>query len=195
MKIYTRGGDKGTTVLLNGQRVYKCDPAPEACGTLDEFNVELGCLAGMLEGGLAERLRAELHRIQRRLFVIGSIAACPSADAVRQAGLKSLSDRDCEWIEQSIDSMEAELKPLTAFILPGGHATALQAHRVRAISRRAERRMVALAVFLQDERGCHHLEHELAYVNRLADYFFVVARYCNHVHQQPEFEWHNAGSV
>ncbi len=190
MKIYTKTGDSGSTSLLGGQRVSKCDPAPEACGSVDELNAELGLLINSLDGAAAERLAPELRRIQRRLFSLGArLAARKSADA-DAAGVVPPGPRDYAWIETSIDDMESQLKPLQAFILPGGCAAAVEAHRARTICRRAERRTVALAEHLVDLTGCHHVQEEMRYLNRLADYLFVAARFCNHCAGSPEFEWH-----
>jgi len=190
MKIYTKTGDSGTTSLLGGQRVSKCDPAPEAYGSVDELNSELGLLLNLLQGSAAERLVAEIRRIQRRLFSVGSrLASRKPADA-DAAGVMALGPNDYAWIEASIDDLESRLKPLQAFILPGGCAAAVQAHRARTICRRAERRTVALAEYLVELTGCHHVQEEVRYLNRLADYLFVVARYCNNCAGTPEFEWH-----
>ncbi len=189
MKIYTKTGDGGATSLLGGRRVSKSDPAPEAYGTVDELNVELGVLLNSLDGPARERLTPELRRIQRRLFAAGSRLAASNAAEADTSGAAALNIRDYEWIEASIDEMDVLLKPLQSFILPGGCAAAVQAHRARAVCRRAERRVVALAEHLVDSTGCHHVKEEIRYLNRLADYFFVVARYCNHVAGAAEFEW------
>ncbi len=190
MKIYTKTGDSGTTSLLGGQRVSKCDPAPEAYGSVDELNAELGLLLNLLDGAAAERLVAEIRRIQRRLFSVGSrLASRKPADA-DAAGVMALGPNDYAWMEASIDDLESRLNPLQAFILPGGCAAAVQAHRTRTICRRAERRTVALAEYLVELTGCHHVQEEVRYLNRLADYLFVVARFCNHCAAVPEFEWH-----
>jgi cob(I)alamin adenosyltransferase len=189
MKIYTKTGDGGATALLGGQRVSKCDPSPEACGCVDELNAELGALASMIDGHARARLIAEIHRVQRRLFSVGScLASRRESDAIA-AGVNPVGPRDYAWLETSIDAMQAELKPLQAFILPGGCAAAIQAHRARTVCRRAERRTVALAEYLVDINGCHHVQEEQRYLNRLADYLFVVARYCNHCAGEAEFEW------
>lgn len=190
MKIYTKTGDSGTTSLLGGQRVSKCDPAPEACGSVDELNAELGLLLNTLESVAADRLAVEIRRIQRRLFSVGSrLASRKPADA-DAAGVMALGSGDYAWMEASIDDLERQLKPLQAFILPGGCAAAVQAHRTRTICRRAERRTVSLAEHLVELTGCHHVQEEIRYLNRLADYLFVVARFCNHCTGTPEFEWH-----
>lgn len=190
MKIYTKTGDQGATSLLGGQRVSKCDPAPEAYGCVDELSAELGLLLRELEAEAAERLTPELRRIQRRLFSIGSRLAARSSSDAERVGVRPLTSADYAWLEDSIDHMEQVLKPLRAFILPGGCASAVQAHRARTVCRRAERRVVALSEHLVELTGCHHIHEELCYLNRLADYLFVVARYCNHCADRPEFEWH-----
>lgn len=190
MKIYTKTGDSGSTSLLGGQRVSKCDPAPEACGSVDELNAELGLLSRLLEGEAADRLSAEIRRIQRRLFSVGARLAAHKASDAEAAGVLPLSAPDYAWMEASIDDMEGQLTPLQAFILPGGCAAAVEAHRARTICRRAERRTVALSEYLVELTGCHHVQEEVRYLNRLADYLFVVARFCNHCAGSPEFEWH-----
>lgn len=168
----------------------KCDPAPEAYGGVDELNAELGLLLSLLDGAAAERLTAEIRRIQQRLFSVGSRLAARKAADADAVGVLPPGPRDYAWIEASIDDMESQLKPLQAFILPGGAAAAIQAHRARTICRRAERRTVALAEYLVDLTGCHHVQEDVRYLNRLSDYLFVVARFCNHGAGVPECEWH-----
>lgn len=193
MKIYTKTGDGGSTSLRGGQRVSKSDPGPEAYGTVDELNVELSFLLNLLDPRVSESLTAELRRIQRRLFTVGTRLASGSGSCADAAGVDGLSARDVEWMEASIDRMDAQMKPLHAFILPGGHASAVQAHRARTVCRRAERRVVALAEHLVDVTGCHHVQSEMMYLNRLADYLFVVARYCNYCSGEPECTWQSDG--
>jgi cob(I)alamin adenosyltransferase len=189
MKIYTKTGDGGATSLLGGRRVSKSDPAPEAYGTVDELNAELGVLVNVLSGKAGERLIPELRRIQRRLFAAGSRLAAATAAEAEASGAAALNNRDNEWMESSIDEMDSQLKPLQAFILPGGCPSAVQAHRARTVCRRAERRVVALAEHLVESTGCHHVKEEIQYLNRLADFLFVAARYCNHCENSVEFEW------
>jgi len=189
MKIYTKTGDSGSTSLLSGKRVSKCDPAPEAFGSVDELNAELGLLLSLLDGVAGERLAGECRRIQRRLFSVGARLASSLPSDADAAGVSAVGERDYVWIEVSIDEMESQLKPLQAFILPGGSPAAIQAHRARTVCRRAERRTVALAEHLVEINGCHHVQEELRYLNRLADYLFVVARFCNHCAAVSEFEW------
>ena len=194
MSIYTRTGDSGFTSLLGGQRVSKSDPAPEACGTVDELNVETGVLLNLLDGAAAETLAAELRRIQRRLFSVGSRLASASAADAAAAGVEPPGPRDCAWMEAAMDRMQQGMEPLQAFILPGGHAAAVQAHRARTVCRRAERRVVALAEHLVERNGCHHVQADIMYLNRLADYLFVAARYCNHCAGVPETAWRQQGA-
>lgn len=191
MKIYTRTGDSGSTSLLGGQRVSKSDPAPEAYGSVDELNAELGILLSVLSGRAAERLVPEIRRVQRRLFSAGSRLAASRPEIADEAGVVALGPRDYVWMEESIDEMQTSLKPLEAFVLPGGCAAAVQAHRARTVCRRAERRVVALAEYLIQENGCHHVHEEIRYLNRLADYLFVAARFCNFCEGIAEHEWHS----
>jgi len=186
MKIYTKTGDGGSTSLLGGRRVSKSDPRPEAYGTLDELNVEIGGLLALL--GEGNVLIAELRRVQKRLFALGArLAAVPGSPEF--AARDEIKVEDCDWMEGSIDRMVAEMPAMLGFVLPGGHATSVQAHRARTICRRAERRVVALAEQDVEQEGCHHVQMEIMYLNRLADYLFVVARYCNHTNGVEEYLW------
>jgi cob(I)alamin adenosyltransferase len=187
MKIYTRTGDGGSTALFGGQRVSKHDPRPEAYGTLDELNVELGALLALFSDEIPVVL--ELRRIQNRLFVIGArLAAVPGTPEF--ATLDVIAIEECEWMEASIDRMESETGPMAGFILPAGHPSAIQAHRARTICRRAERRVVALAEHDVNDAGSHHVQMEMMYLNRLADYLFALARFCNHMHGIEDVLWH-----
>lgn len=191
MKIYTKTGDTGSTGLLGGRRVSKSACAPEACGAVDELNAELGVVLNALSSSdSGERLIPELRRVQRRLFSIGARLSALSKAEADASGAEPLKEKDFSWMEDSIDWMDTQLKPLQAFILPGGSMVASCLHRARTVCRRAERRIVALAEFLVDSTGCHHVQDEIRYLNRLADYLFVCARFGNHCDQCPEEEWH-----
>ncbi len=186
MKIYTKTGDSGTTGLRGGHRVSKDDPRPEAYGTVDELNVELGALIALLPPD--DELASELVEIQKTLFLLGArLASLPGTPEL--ASLEALPSEACEGMEAAIDRMLADVPPVKGFTLPGGHASALQAHRARTICRRAERRLVALADQDVEDGGCHHLQSEMAYVNRLADYLYAAARYCNHVNGVEDQLW------
>ncbi|MFN2099087.1 cob(I)yrinic acid a,c-diamide adenosyltransferase [Altererythrobacter sp. MF3-039] len=166
-KIYTRTGDDGTTGLVDGSRARKDSSRIEAIGAVDEANSALGLLAVALDKG--EALSA-INRIQNDLFDLGADIATPGDDFEPSEMVLRIVAAQVEWLEKEIDSINEYLEPLTSFILPGGSEQAARAHVARASARRAERSMVALA------------EHDpvnpqaLAYINRLSDYLFVLAR-------------------
>jgi cob(I)alamin adenosyltransferase len=164
VKIYTKTGDRGETSLLSGGRVAKDHPRVEAYGTLDELNSTLGLL---LCEPLPDEAARELADIQATLFAIGSILADPDGRLARDG-----SRWGTESIERWIDAMDADLEPLGAFILPGGCRGAALAHVARVVCRRAERRVRSV--------GDSNLPLEmLAYLNRLSDALFVLARWLN----------------
>jgi cob(I)alamin adenosyltransferase len=172
MKIYTRTGDRGTTSLGSGERVPKTDDRVEAYGSVDELNSVLGALAAAFPPAL-DHLRGEIENIQSLLLRTGALlAATPGSPRARD--LTPVAQEDAQELEKAIDRMEEALPPLSAFILPGGHACAAWAHMARTVCRRAERRVVGIS---------HGDEQALAliiiYLNRLSDYLFVLARYCN----------------
>jgi cob(I)alamin adenosyltransferase len=170
--IYTRSGDKGTTSLVNGQRVAKDHLRVEAYGTVDEANSVIG-VARLHTTDSAKAEDAMLARIQQDLFDLGAdLATPPLADEKPEQALRILP-RQVERLEQEIDRMNATLAPLASFVLPGGTAAAAQLHVARTIIRRAERQVVSL----------QQLEtvnpQALIYLNRLSDHLFVLARYLN----------------
>ncbi len=168
MKIYTRGGDEGQTDLLGGKRVGKDDPRVDTYGTVDELNALLGLARA---SGLGASLDLKVARIQHQLFAIGSRLATPSEVAAPHLPLI----RE-EWIgalEAEIDEATAELPPLRQFVLPAGAPGAAALHLARTVCRRAERAIVKLA---RDEEVA---PEALAYVNRLSDWLFTMARAAN----------------
>ncbi len=179
MKIYTRTGDAGETALFDGRRVPKSDLRVEAYGEVDELNALVGqALAEPLDDDLAAMLR----EVQRDLFALGGRLADPSrriADRVQKA---VIADADVARLEGWIDTLERELPPLRHFILPGGSRAAALLHVCRTACRRAERRVVQL--------GAEAVEPQvLAYVNRLSDFLFVLARAVNRRAGVAEIEW------
>jgi cob(I)alamin adenosyltransferase len=170
MKIYTRTGDKGTTGLFGGDRVSKTHPRVQLLGTLDELNAVLGIACSCCAH---HELCQDLERIQARLLALGAdIATRPGTPAERHIGRASP-----QWateLEAQIDAMEAKLPPLHRFVLPGGSLAAAVLHYGRAVSRRAERDLVA-AREAGEEMGT---EAEV-FLNRLADWLFVAARTAN----------------
>ena len=138
MKIYTKTGDRGDTGLFGGGRVAKSHPRVEAYGEVDELNAAIG-LARSIE--MMPRIDEVLAPIQRDLFSLGALLATPHPDKVRQQLEKARIDDDrIAQLERAIDDGEAELEPLTAFILPGGTPKSAALHVARTVCRRAERR-------------------------------------------------------
>lgn len=176
MKIYTRGGDRGETSLLGGERVRKDHERIEAYGTIDELNSFIGVArASWPEGGID----AELHHIQSDLFEIGArLAATAASDR-----FPGVDPSRIDALESAIDAMEQKLAPLTSFVLPGGTAPAAHLHVARTIARRAERLVVAL-------QGPAELTPvTIQYLNRLSDYLFVAARLANATSGIPDVPW------
>lgn len=171
-KIYTKTGDDGTTALGSGERRPKYDLRIEAYGTVDETNSVVGLVRLALEGVDAE-VDAILGRIQNDLFDLGADLATPETD--KDLGYEPLriTDAQVTALENAIDLLNADLKPLRSFVLPGGTPAATYLHLARTVSRRAERLMVHLAA---EERINPAATR---YMNRLSDFFFVASRYLN----------------
>ena len=172
MKIYTKKGDQGQTSLGDGSKVRKCDPRLKAYGTVDELNAQLGLLICFLsrEKHFSEETKF-LEQIQTWLFQLGGQLACP--DPVRSKRLPAITGEQMIAMEQFMDRWDASLSELKNFILPGGHPASSQAHICRCVARRAERFCVAL-----DEKT--KLDYPaIAFLNRLGDCLFVLARSIN----------------
>ena len=167
-RIYTRGGDAGETSLGDGARVRKDDLRVEAFGTVDEANAAVG-LARLSSAG---EIDAMLARIQNDLFDLGA-DLCTPEDGRRAAGALRIQASQVARLEQEIDALNAALKPLDSFVLPGGSPAAAHLHLARTVTRRAERLVVALAA-----REAVNPE-ALKYLNRLSDHFFVLSRHVN----------------
>ena len=170
-RIYTRTGDDGTTALGSGERRAKYDLRVSAYGTADETNAAIGIARLHLAGH--PELDAMLGRIQNDLFDLGADLAVPEREgkAARLRVVTSQVDR----LEHDIDTLNAELAPLTSFILPGGVPAAAHLHLARTICRRAERTIVELAA-QPNERVSPAVIH---YMNRLSDFLFVASRWVN----------------
>jgi cob(I)alamin adenosyltransferase len=167
-RIYTRGGDAGETSLGDGARVAKHDLRVEAFGTVDEANAAIG-LARLSAPPEADVL---LARIQNDLFDLGA-DLCTPEDGRRAAGALRIQASQVERLEHEIDALNAELKPLDSFVLPGGTPCAAHLHLARTITRRAERLVAALAA-RETVNG-----KALKYLNRLSDHLFVLSRHVN----------------
>lgn len=174
MMLYTGSGDDGTTGLNGGKRVSKDSLRPETCGTVDELNAHLGLLIAQLPKESDARSE-ELRHIQEILFRIGSLLATVPGSPEGNA-LPGIVTSDISFLEKAIDQLEQDLPELKTFILPGGHPAAAQAHVARTVCRRAERRVVQLS---RQEQAAGLTEIHV-YLNRLADYLFTCARWCNY---------------
>jgi len=166
-KLYTRTGDDGTTGLVDGSRRAKHDARFEAIGAADEANSVLGWAMLALDDS------AGLSRIQNDLFDLGADLATPGENFAPTEMVLRIVPAQVAWLEQRIDSVNERLEPLKSFILPGGSEAAARLHVARTAVRRAERAMTALAAAEAVNPAA------LAYVNRLSDYLFVLARAVN----------------
>ena len=167
-RIYTRTGDGGQTSLGDGKRVGKDALRVEAFGTVDEANAALGMARLHAKG----KMDAMLARIQNDLFDLGADLCVPEGGKPGRSRLR-IAESQVTRLEREIDAMNTKLKPLNSFVLPSGTALAANLHLARAIVRRAERLMVALAK--KEKVGAP----ALVYINRLSDHLFVAARAAN----------------
>jgi len=182
-RVYTKGGDKGETSLIGGDRVGKDDPRLDCYGTVDEVNATLGLVTTALATSAAgPHLRPIIERVQNELFNLGAELATP--DAERRAKLPRIEQRHVDALERDIDAVNDELPPLTSFVLPGGGAASAAFHLARTVSRRCERIVVGLAKS-EDIGG----DLPIVYLNRLSDALFVWGRWCSHKDAQPELLW------
>jgi cob(I)alamin adenosyltransferase len=183
VKTYVGSGDRGRTSLLSGERVEKSHGRVEAVGEVDELNSLLGALIAALPKTHGE-LREELQGIQADLFHVGAwLATSPGSPSLEM--LQEIGPGHTKALEAAIDRIETALPPLRSFILPGGHPTAAWAHIARAVCRRAERQVLRLTAGEPAAR----LSSVIAYLNRLSDYLFVLARLCNTLHGIPDHVW------
>ncbi len=167
-KIYTKGGDSGQTGLSDGSRVSKTSLRIAAIGAVDEANSAIGMARLAAQGDFD----AALARIQNDLFDLGADLSAPEDGRKSETRLR-IAPAQVERLEREIDAMNENLAPLTSFVLPGGTALAAHLHLTRAIARRAEAAMVALAAQEPLNPAALH------YANRLSDHLFVMARAAN----------------
>jgi cob(I)alamin adenosyltransferase len=176
--IYTRTGDKGETGLGDGSRRSKSDARVAAMGDVDETNCAIGlAVLAVRHSSDAADLAIEpaLTRIQNDLFDLGADLCLPRQPDEKPGSVLRVAPSQVKALEHAIDALNEKLHPLRSFVLPGGTPAAAALHQARAICRRAERVMVALAAIEGEEVG----EAALAYINRLSDYLFVAARAAN----------------
>ncbi|PCC75817.1 cob(I)alamin adenosyltransferase [Nannocystis exedens] len=185
-KVYTKFGDRGDTMLASGDTVGKDTLRVAAYGEVDELNAVIGVLRVEISR-VGERreflaaLDASLARVQQELFDLGAELATPGATEGK-APLR-VEEADITRLEQELDAWNADLPPLRSFILPGGGPLGAHAHLARTVCRRAERTVVALTR-VEPVRA-----EAVRYINRLSDWFFVVARAAAHAFDVPEVLW------
>jgi cob(I)alamin adenosyltransferase len=182
VRIYTRTGDGGETALAGGDRVGKDHLRVGACGEVDEANAAIGAARACDPTGFADDL---LAAVQRDLFAIGGRLASPDPERLQasQRAKVAVAPERIADLERAIDEATAELPPLAAFILPAGTPKAAALHLARAVSRRAERAVVHLG------RAETVPPEVLAYLNRLSDLLFVLARLANRRAGSPDVTW------
>jgi cob(I)alamin adenosyltransferase len=185
--LYTRTGDTGMTSLVGGQRVPKTHLRLEAYGTIDELNSFIGLLItelpeGLVLGDSAIKASELLVSIQSLLFSIGSMLATDTSARDVRPG-RYITDEDIATLERAIDAAEEGLPGWRGFILPGGTHAAALAHVCRTICRRGERAIHRLAEQAEVDANL------MAYVNRLSDFFFALAKKINHSAGQEEYFW------
>jgi len=171
-RIYTRNGDDGTTGLFGGPRVRKDDLRVAAYGDIDELNSALGVARCALADPRVADLERFIGALQSELFDLGAELATPDLESAPKSVPRARAE-DATRLEREIDRLTAELLPMKTFILPAGTLAASQLHVCRTLCRRAERKVVELAA--QENVS----EHALAYLNRLSDLLFTMARAAN----------------
>ncbi len=171
-KIYTRTGDDGSTGLADGSRRAKNDPRIAAYGTLDEANAALGLALLSLD----RPVKPIIARLQNDLFDLGADLATPEFDdAEKEKMALRITPAQVQRLEQEIDQLNADLSPLTSFVLPGGSAAAAHLHVARTILRRAERDMIAITQRSDETISAAARQ----FINRASDLLFVAARMAN----------------
>jgi len=188
MKIYTGKGDKGKTSLYSGEQVSKSHARIEAYGDMDELNSIIGALSASMPDEACIQSET-LSIIQSDLLHLSSWLAT-SPESGRAGRLEPFDPARIRFLEDSIDRLQRLLPDLKEFVLPGGHTSSAWAHIARAVCRRVERRVVALREDEDSgEMDAPSLQNALVYLNRLSDYFFVLARWCNFKHGMTDTVW------
>lgn len=180
MKIYTKTGDKGETGLFGGPRVSKDSPRIDAYGTIDELNSFIGLAAAEI---IEKNTKKLLEKLQNELFSVGADLATPLTEKNKKLKIARIPKEYYLELEEAIDKYEGELESLKNFILPGGSKAAAYLHICRTVSRRAERKVVALSKIENIN------ENIVIFLNRLSDLFFVLSRYENKISKIPDVIW------
>lgn len=192
MKLYTRTGDTGHTALFGGGRVSKTDPRVEAYGQVDELNAVIGWALAACQPGRDDVIASKLSALQSDLFEVGADLATPASSPGR-CRINPINADDVARLEAWIDQACQPTPPMRSFILPGGTELASRLHVARTVSRRTERRIVHL--LREHQAPVTESEHEpigmavVAYMNRISDLLFALARLANHLAGVADVPW------
>jgi cob(I)alamin adenosyltransferase len=183
--VYTRGGDKGETSLVSGNRISKSNARIDLYGDVDELNSFIGFACSELENkSIDKELYSYLQEVQSRLFDLGSNLAC-EAELIEKYKLPQITDVEITSMEKYIDVLNEKIEPLKNFILPGGQEIASRFHICRTVCRRIERGLVGFSVNNKDQIP----KNSIQYINRLSDFFFIASRYTNMLAKSEEILW------
>jgi cob(I)alamin adenosyltransferase len=181
MKLYTKSGDKGRTSLIGGERVCKTDIRVEAYGTADELQAHIAYLGDMLSAH--DSLSAYTEDCRRICSLLMCTCSFLALGNNSKCNIESLDERGTAWIEGRIDAMQAELKPITSFTIPGGCKEASFCHICRTVARRAERRAIEAAENYDVDKSA------LRFLNRLSDYLYALCRIITEQLDAEEILW------
>lgn len=181
MRVYTKTGDKGTTSLIGGERVAKCDCRVEAYGTVDELTAFTALLADKLQSD--DIYKAETNMLRRIESQLMTVAALLAIGEGGKGKVTKLNNDAIEGLEQAIDAMQEALPQITKFTIPGGDERVSLSHVCRTICRRAERQALRAA------ENCNIEEQVIVYLNRLSDYFYLLGRTITHRSNVEEILW------
>lgn len=181
--VYTRTGDKGQTGLVSGNRISKADLRIDLYGDLDELNSRVGFICSLLNKESLPEVKF-LYSLQSALFDLGSNMACEYENRSKY-NLPQITEAFIQEMEHEIDRMDQALEPLKNFILPGGTMAASSVHLARTCARSVERKLVHYNELTQEELPIL----SLIFLNRLSDYFFILARYINKLEKGEEITW------
>ena len=184
MKIYTKTGDQGTTSLVGGERVAKNDPRVEAYGTVDELTAQIAYLRDTLNmDPKASSLQAFSEDLARILNTLMTLAAVLATGEEGSYKVPDIQNSDIEFLEQRIDQINASLRPIDKFTIPGGHPLVSLSHICRTVCRRAERRTITAAEQFKIQSNV------LIYMNRLSDYLYTLGRRLSDEFNVKEIYW------
>lgn len=184
-KVYTKTGDKGQTGLVSGNRISKADERIDLYGELDELNSRVGVASAYLDQDVFFKTTSDfLHHIQSAIFDLSSNLAC-EVELRAKYNLPQITEAFIQDMEQEIDLLDKDLEPLKNFILPGGSLAAASIHVCRTGARSCERKLI----HFHESRAEELPAHAVIFLNRLSDYFFILARYVNKHYQIEEKLW------